>query len=201
MSDYGPLVELDSPAYLHPNAQLYGKIHLAPETSVWPFVSMRAEDNEIRVGRGTNIQDFVMIHVGYDTPSIIGEYCSITHHCTVHGASIGANTLVGINATIMDACVIGKNCIIGGGTFLKEKTVIPDNSIVVGSPGKVIKTRNNYVANKMNALFYIRNAQFYARGDHRSWAGSEGKRWAAEQVQLLQKEFRALVEAGKEAMP
>lgn len=201
MQDFGPLVELDSPAFVHESAQLYGKIHLAPGTSVWPFVSMRAEDQEIRVGENTNIQDFVMIHIGYATPTIIGANCSITHHCTVHGCTIGDNTLVGINATIMDGCVIGKNCIIGGAAFLKEGTVIPDNSVVVGAPGKVIKHKNNWVANCMNARYYRRNAEHYAGGKHRAWAGEDGKLWAAEQMQELKAEFKALVESGAEVIP
>lgn len=200
-SDYGPLVELDSPAFIHPTTQMHGKIHLAEGSSVWPYVSMRAEDHEIRVGRYTNIQDFVMIHIGYAAPTLVGEYCSVTHHCTIHGCTIGDNTLVGINATIMDGCRIGRNCIIGGGTFLKDGTEIPDNSVVVGTPGKVIKRKNNWIANRMNALYYLRNAEHYQRGEHRAWAGTEGKKWAAEQMQKLQKEFKALLDAGEEVIP
>ena len=78
-----------------------------------------------------------MIHVGSSTGTVIGAHCTITHHCTIHGCTIGDNCLIGINATIMDGAVIGENCIVAGGSFIKERTVIPDNSIVMGIPGKV----------------------------------------------------------------
>lgn len=136
-------------------------------SSVWPYVVMRAEMHEIRIGKRTNIQDFVMVHVGNNTPTVIGDNCSITHHCTIHGAEIGDNCLIGINSTIMDGAKIGNNCIIGGHTIVTENTVIPDNSIVMGSPGKVVKERNNGAANYMNAQFYYQNALAYVRGEHR----------------------------------
>ena len=91
----------------------------------------------------------------------------------LHGCNISDNCLIGINATIMDGAVVGDNCIVAGGSFLKEGTVIPDNSIVMGMPGKVTKERNNYVANKMNAILYIHNARGFANGQHRTWDDPE----------------------------
>lgn len=163
----GPDVVLDDPAWIHDTALLYGKIFIGPESSVWPNVVMRSEMYEIRIGRRTNIQDFVMIHVGNGSPTLIGDNCSITHHCTIHGAEIGDNCLIGINATIMDGARIGRNCIIGGHTLVKENTVIPDNSIVVGMPGKVVRTRDNSEANVGNANFYHQNALNYSNGVYR----------------------------------
>jgi carbonic anhydrase/acetyltransferase-like protein (isoleucine patch superfamily) len=163
----GPDVILDNPTFIHESALLYGKITIGPESTVWPYVVMRAEILEIRIGRRTNIQDFVMIHIGNNSPTIIGDNCSITHHCTIHGASIGDNCLIGINATIMDGVKIGKNCIIAGHTIIKEDTVIPDNSIVAGSPGKVIRTMDNSDANKMNADFYYQNGINYSQQIYR----------------------------------
>jgi len=156
-------------AFIDPSAKVYGRVSMDEGSSLWPYAVIRAEAHEVRIGKMSNIQDFVMIHIGWQTPTIIGDYCSITHHCTLHGCTIGDNVLVGINSTIMDGCVIGDNCIIAGHTFLKEGTVIPDNSIVMGAPGEVTKTRNNFVANRMNALFYHRNALAYQKGDHRAW--------------------------------
>ena len=163
----GPDVILDKPTFIHESALLFGKITIGPESTVWPYVVMRAEILEIRIGRRTNIQDFVMIHIGNNSPTIIGDNCSITHHCTIHGASIGDNCLIGINATIMDGVKIGKNCIIAGHTIVKENTVIPDNSIVAGSPGKVIRTMDNSEANKMNADFYYQNGINYSQQIYR----------------------------------
>ena len=81
-------------------------------------------------------------------------------------------TIIGINSTIMDGCIIGDNCIIAGHTFLKEGTVIPDNSIVAGAPGKIIKTKNNYEQNLFNAMAYYENAIAYAEGDYRRLSNS-----------------------------
>ena len=100
-------VTLDNPAFIHESAWLYGKVTIGPGASVWPNVVTRAETYEIRIGARTNIQDFVMIHVGAASPTIVGEDCSITHHATLHGCTIGDRCLIGINATIMDGAKIG----------------------------------------------------------------------------------------------
>lgn len=154
-------------AFVHDTARVYGNVKIGHGSSLWPYAVVRAEIYEVVIGTKSNIQDFVMIHVGNGTGTIVGDYCSITHHCTLHGCTIGDNCLIGINSTIMDGCVIGDNCIIAGHTILKEGTVIPDNSIVAGSPGKVIKTRNSYEPNRFNAMAYYENALGYAEGDHR----------------------------------
>ncbi|MBM3502404.1 MAG: gamma carbonic anhydrase family protein [Alphaproteobacteria bacterium] len=170
MTAHGPEVRLDSPAYIHPSAQLYGRVSIGRGSSVWPFVAMRAEMHEIRIGAHTNVQDFVMIHVGATTPTVIGDHCSVTHHCTIHGCAIGDNCLIGINATIMDGCEIGENSIVAGGAFLKENTRIPANSVVMGLPAKIVRTRNNWIANRMNAFMYEQNAAAYAEGNYRVWS-------------------------------
>jgi len=188
-TDFGPDVTLDNPAFIHPSVLLYGKISVARDASIWPNTVVRAENFDVSIGQGTNIQDFVMIHVGGGTGTHIGANCSITHHCTIHGATIGDNCLIGINATIMDGAVVGDNCIVAGGAFLKEGTIIPDNSIVMGMPGKVTKTRNNQVANRLNAFLYVINAKCYARGEHRSWNDPDFMAQAAAEVKRLQAEF------------
>lgn len=151
MAVLGPDVVLNNPAYVHESAHLYGRVTVGEHASIWVNVVARAEHRKIVIGRYTNIQDFVMLHIGDATDTIIGSHCSITHHCTIHG------------------CTIGDNCIIGGHTFLKEGTVIPPNSIVVGAPGKVTRTQNNFVRNRLNAYAYYRNALAYASGNFRAW--------------------------------
>jgi len=165
-----PQARTDQAAYIHESAWLYGDVELAEGASVWINAALRAELYDIRIGRYTNLQDFVMVHIGNHTGTRIGDYCSITHHVTLHGCTIGDNCLVGINSTIMDGCVIGDNCIIAGHTFLKEGTEIPDNSIVMGAPGRVVKTRDCGEPNRINALAYYKNALAYQRGDFRAWA-------------------------------
>ena len=109
MSHIGKDVTLHSPELVHDTALLYGKITADEGVSLYPYMVMRAEIHEIRIGEYTNIQDHVMIHVGEQTPTIVGKNCSITHHMTLHGCEIGDNTLIGINATVMDGAKIGAN--------------------------------------------------------------------------------------------
>ena len=185
MRTFGPLVHLDNPAFIHDTVEIFGKVRIAEGVSIWPRVVMRAEAHENVIGPYTNLQDFVLVHVGNGQGAIIGAHCSITHHATVHGCTIGDNCLIGINATVMDNAVIGDNCIVAGHTIVTEGSRVPANSIVAGVPGVVVKSRNNYVGNRMNAFIYHYNALAYARGEHRAWdspAFEEAKK--AEQARL-----------------
>ena len=165
MAHIGKHVKLNEPAFVHETAYIYGKVTLHKDVSVWPYVVMRAEMHEIVIGEKTNIQDFVMVHVGNTTPTIVGKNCSITHHATIHGCTIGDNCLIGINATIMDGAIIGNNCIVAGHSIVTEGAVFPDNSIIAGVPAKVVKTRDSGEANRGNAEWYFQNALRYARGE------------------------------------
>lgn len=164
MAHIGKSVVLNDPAYIHETAYIYGKVTVGRDVTIWPYVVMRAEMHEIVIGENTNIQDFVMVHVGGATPTIIGANCSITHHATVHGCTIGDNCLIGINATVMDGAVIGANSIVAGHSIVTEGSVFPENSIIAGVPAKLVKTRDNGEANRGNAQFYSENGKRYAQG-------------------------------------
>jgi len=185
---FGAEVEASRAVFIHESAYLYGKISLSEGVSIWPNVVMRSEMFEIAVGSFTNLQDFVMVHVGYQTPTLVGAHCSITHHATLHGCTIEDNCLIGINATIMDRAVIGANSIVAGHTIVSEGTLVPPNSIVAGVPGKVVKTRDNFVANRLNAWLYHRNALAYATGDHRVWARPDVMQEAAREAERARRE-------------
>ena len=167
MSSQKETIQIDETAWVHESALLFGNISVGRESSIWPHVVMRSEMFFIKIGARSNIQDFVMVHVGATTPTIIGDDCSITHHATLHGCNLGDNCLVGINSTIMDGAVIGNNCIVAGHSIITEGSSFPDNSIIAGSPAKLLKSRNSSVANKMNAAFYVLNAKNYRHGIHR----------------------------------
>ena len=192
MSEFGPDVTISNAAYLHPTALIYGKVNINKGASLWPYTVIRAELEEVVIGEYTNIQDFVMIHIGSSTGTYIGSHCSITHHCTIHGCTIGNNCLIGINTTIMDDCVIGNNCIVAGHSFLKEGTIIPDNSIVMGTPGKVVRTQNNYARCRLNAFMYYRNALAYSKDQHREWASDQCLKDVQVEIDKLQIEQAAL---------
>jgi carbonic anhydrase/acetyltransferase-like protein (isoleucine patch superfamily) len=165
--------DISATAFVHPSALLYGEVRAGKGVSIWPYVVARAEMWSIEIGDYTNIQDHVMLHVGYDTPLKIGAYCSITHRAVLHGCTIGDNCLVGIGATVMDGAVIGENSIVGEHALVRPGFVAPPNSIVAGVPARIIRSQDNRRANRLNAIFYHENAQGYARGDHRVWAAGD----------------------------
>jgi carbonic anhydrase/acetyltransferase-like protein (isoleucine patch superfamily) len=164
-------------AWIAPGAQLYGEIEIAEGASLWPHVVIRAEAQQVRVGRFSNLQDFVMVHIGYGDATEIGDFCSITHHTTIHGCRIEDFCLIGINAVIMDGAVIGRGSIVAGGAMVTEGSVFPEDSIIAGVPAKLIKQRASSHENRLNAWQYHRNARAYARGEHRSWTGPEYEDW------------------------
>lgn len=178
--------------FRHPTALIHGAVSLAAGVSLWPYAVIRAEMHKVVVGRFSNIQDFVMVHIGYGSDTVIGEYCSIAHHSTIHGCTIGNNCLVGINATIMDGAVIGDNCIIAGHALVKEGTVVPPNSVVAGVPAKVLRPMPDPLPNVVNALLYYRNAKAYVAGDHRAWASIETGQLHEEASAILAKQCSSL---------
>jgi carbonic anhydrase/acetyltransferase-like protein (isoleucine patch superfamily) len=166
-------IRIDPSVYVAPTAQLYGAIEIGAESSIWPNVVIRAEAHRVRVGRYTNLQDFVMIHIGYDHPTEIGDFCSITHHATVHGCRIEDDCLIGINAVVMDGAVIGRGSIVAGGAMVREDSVFAPGSIIAGVPAKKIAERDSARANRRNAWQYHWNARCYRRGHHRAWTGPD----------------------------
>ncbi len=184
-------IDLSRAAFVHPSSAIYGDVTVHEGASIWCNAVIRSEAAHVEIGAVTNIQDFVMIHTDPGRPVVIGKYCSITHHATIHGSTIGNNVLVGINATIYGGAHIGDNSIVGQHAYVKDGTIVPPNSVVVGSPAKVIRTHNSWVANRLNALFYHRNALAYAKGDHRAWEGPDFETWLQSEIARLTAEFAA----------
>jgi carbonic anhydrase/acetyltransferase-like protein (isoleucine patch superfamily) len=134
-----PLVTIAGTAFVHPSAQLYGKVSVGDGASVWCNAVVRSEIAHVEIHAGANIQDFVMIHTDPGKPVTVGAYCSITHHATLHGCTIGDGSLIGIGSIILNGAKIGRNCLIGAGALITEGKVIPDGSLVMGMPGKVVR--------------------------------------------------------------
>ena len=172
-------IEIAEDVFVADSAQLFGRIRVTEGCSIWHNAVLRAECREIRVGRMTNLQDFVLVHVGFDHPTRIGEFCSITHHATLHGCSIEDHCLIGINAVVMDGAVIGRGSIVAGGAMVTEGKVFAPGSIIAGVPARQIGERDTSRENRLNAWLYHRNAEFTRRGDHRSWVGPEYEKWRA----------------------
>lgn len=178
--------EIDPSVWVHPSAQLYGRVAIGAESSVWPNVVVRAEAHEVRIGRYTNLQDFVMIHIGYGHATEVGDFCSITHHATLHGCRIEDDCLIGINAVVMDGAVIGRGSIVAGGAMIREDSVFAPGSIIAGVPAKQIAERDSARPNRQNAWQYHWNAQAYRRGDHRAWDGPEYASWMRDKIREIE---------------
>ena len=179
------LQQVHPDAWIAPSAHLTGRISIDAGASLWHNVVARAECQSISIGRLSNIQDFVMIHVGYESPTRIGDFCSITHHTTIHGCTIEDACLVGINSVIMDDAVIGRGSIVAGGAMVTEGKVFPPNSIIAGVPAKLIGERDSARANRMNAWLYHYNAEATRRGEFRAWEGPDFEAWrAAKQAEV-----------------
>jgi len=174
---YVQMQAIDESAWIAPSAQIFGRVAIGPGASIWHNAVLRAECQEIRIGRLTNVQDFAMVHVGYDAATIVGDFCSITHHATVHGCTLGDAVLVGVGAVIMDGAVIGAGSIVAGGAVVPEGRRFEPGSVIAGVPAKAIAMRDSARANRLNAWLYHRNAEFYREGRHRAWEGPEFEAW------------------------
>lgn len=138
-------------------AVVIGQVELGQEFSAWFGAVIRADNARIRIGDYCNVQENAVLHTDAGIELLIGDYVTIGHQATLHGCQIGDNCLIGINAVILNHAVIGKNCIIGANALITEGKVIPDNSLVMGSPGKVVKPVDAAAAAKITA-----NAKHYA---------------------------------------
>lgn len=155
-------------------------MRLGEGCNLWPYAVVRAERNFVSIGAFASVQDHVMVHIGWDTPTIIGDYCTIGHRAVIHGCRLAPACLIGVGATIMEDCVVGRGSIVAGHSFLPPGTVIPPNSLVMGTPGRVVRSIDKLRSNVIDALLYHRNALGYARGDYRVWAENDSDALGAE---------------------
>ena len=148
-------------AYISPSASLSGNITLGEDTSVWHHATLRADDGPIRIGRGSNVQDNAVLHMDPGGEVVLGEYVTVGHGAIVHGCEVGDNTLIGMGAILMNHARIGRNCIIGAGALVTQGMEIPDNSLVVGSPGRIKRTvtEEEIQTSRRNAEHYVEKAR------------------------------------------
>lgn len=158
--------KLADDVWIAPNAQVMGRVDMAMGSSVWFGAVLRGDNDLISIGARSNIQDNSVLHTDPGLPLIIGEGVIIGHQAMIHGCTIGDNSLIGIGATILNGAKIGKNCLIGAHALITEGKDIPDNSMVIGAPGKVVKTlsESQIAMLRLNAEIYVKNAQRFATG-------------------------------------
>ena len=150
--------------WIAPDANVIGSVTLGDDVGIWFGATLRGDNEPMTVGRGTNIQEGVMVHSDPGFPATIGEDCTIGHHAIIHGCTIGDNTLIGMGATILNGAKIGKNCLVGANALVTEGKEFPDNSLIVGSPARVVRTLDEKAAEgiKKSAEKYVANFKRFA---------------------------------------
>ena len=154
---------IDPSAFVYETATLIGLIELGREVNIWPYAVLRGDNEPIVVGDGSNVQECCILHTDPGFPVTIGANVTVGHQAIVHGATVGEGSLIGIQAVVLNRAVIGRNCLIGAGAIVTEDKVIPDNSLVLGAPGKVVRTLTEAdIANMhANTASYVRRGQYY----------------------------------------
>lgn len=150
--------------WIAPDANVIGSVTLGEDVGIWFGATLRGDNEPMTVGRGTNIQEGVMVHSDPGFPATIGADCTIGHHAIIHGCTIGDNSLIGMGATILNGAKIGKNCLVGANALVTEGKEFPDNSLIVGSPARVVRTLDEKAADgiRKSAEKYVANWKRFA---------------------------------------
>jgi carbonic anhydrase/acetyltransferase-like protein (isoleucine patch superfamily) len=161
----GKAPRLEEGAFVADNATVIGDVILGKNASVWFGVVIRGDTDTIRIGANTNVQDMSVLHADEGVPLTIGDNVSLGHQVMLHGCTIGDNTLIGIQAVVLNNAKIGRNCIVGAGAVVTEGKEFPDNSLIIGAPARVVRQLDEEAMKKLahNAEHYVGNAQRYRR--------------------------------------
>ena len=164
LDDLVPEVHPD--AYVADSAQVIGEVSLAEDSSVWYGTVIRGDSDRISVGAGSNIQDASVLHADKGFPLTIGERVTVGHQVMLHGCTIGSGSLIGIQAVVLNGAKIGRDCLIGAGALVTEGKEIPDRSMVLGSPGKIVRTLTDEDLERLRygARVYMERARMFRAG-------------------------------------
>ena len=162
----GASPEIAEDSWIAPDANVIGKIVVEEGASIWFSATLRGDNEEIRIGAGSNVQENTVMHTDMGFPLTVGKGCTIGHKALLHGCTIGDYSLVGMGAIILNGAKIGKNCLIGANALITEGKTIPDGSLVMGAPGKVVRELDEAAINglKLSALSYQDNMRRFRSG-------------------------------------
>jgi carbonic anhydrase/acetyltransferase-like protein (isoleucine patch superfamily) len=164
IGDVSPQLPPEGTYWIAPTASVMGNVRLLAGASVWFGAVVRGDNDLMTIGENSNVQDGSVLHSDPGSPLTIGAGVTIGHMVMLHGCTIGDNTLVGIGSIILNRTKIGKNCLIGANTLITEGKEIPDNSVVMGAPGRIVRQAGEREEgmNRMSALHYVENWKRYA---------------------------------------
>lgn len=140
LADWRPELPPEGEYWIAPDATLIGRVRLAKGASVWFGSVLRGDNDWIGIGEYTNVQDLSVLHTDPGIPLTLGANVSVGHGAVVHGATVGDNSIIGMGATLLNRCRIGKNSIVGAHALIPEGKEFPDNSLIVGVPGKAVRS-------------------------------------------------------------
>jgi len=154
-------------SFIAPNASVMGQVTLGKQVSIWYGAVLRGDTESITIGDGCNIQDNAVVHADPGYPTILEKNVTVGHAAIVHGAQVGEGSMIGMHATLLNGCKIGKSCLIAAGALVKEGMEIPDYSMVVGMPGKIIRTLSEEDVEwlKKSAPHYIAMSERHQAGE------------------------------------
>jgi carbonic anhydrase/acetyltransferase-like protein (isoleucine patch superfamily) len=161
-----PELPADGRWWIADSASVIGRVRLKADASVW-FGSVLRGDNEwIELGERSQVQDNSTLHTDPGFPLVIGENCVIGHNVVLHGCIIGSASLIGMGAIVLNGAKIGQNCLVGAGALVTEGKEFPDNSLIVGTPARAVRTLDDKAKDAIarGADIYVRRWQQYARG-------------------------------------
>ena len=152
--------------WIAPSAAVIGRVKLDRHASVWFGAVLRGDNELIHIGESTNIQDGCVCHTDMGAPLTVGRNCTVGHRAILHSCTIGDNSLIGMGATVLNHARVGRNCLIGANALIPQGKEIPDNSLVMGAPGKVVRTIDQEGVTMLakSALGYVQNWQRFALG-------------------------------------
>jgi carbonic anhydrase/acetyltransferase-like protein (isoleucine patch superfamily) len=152
-------------AFVADNATLIGAVTIGARASVWFNAVLRGDVEAIEIGEGTNIQDGAILHTDPGAPLRIGRDVTVGHGAVLHGCEVQDGSLVGIRAVVLDHAVIGRDCLIGANALVTPRQQIPDGSLVLGSPAKIIRrlTEKEIEELRFAAEHYVQSGSFYLR--------------------------------------
>ena len=161
LGDSEPKLPEDGAYWVAPDARVIGMVELKRNASIWYGCVVRGDTDWIEIGEDSNVQDLSVLHTDHGIRLKIGKGVTVGHHAMLHGCEVGDYSLIGIGARILNKAKIGRNCIIGAHALIPEGKEIPDNSLVVGAPGKVSRTLDEGTAEllKASADHYVENSK------------------------------------------
>jgi carbonic anhydrase/acetyltransferase-like protein (isoleucine patch superfamily) len=164
LADSKPQLPPNGEYWVAPSASVIGNVILHTNASVWFGAVVRGDNDPITVGPDSNIQDGSVLHTDMGSPLTLGRGVTVGHNAMLHGCEVGDYSLIGIGAVVLNGVKIGRNCIIGANALITEGKIIPDNSLVVGQPGKVVRERDpaHIAVLQMLAEHYVQNWKRFA---------------------------------------